>query len=174
MEENHKNTDNKQQISIEDIKRWGAFVIEKTNISVTPKSYHIIILPPNTEIINKNNKVVATSTKDKTIAFYDLESHTCNIGNARDFVIDKAQNIPTLSDVNGWNNREKNLSADQKAMLKAYIDREVSYQSGSEKLQQTRKANLYNGLIQDENWFEGAMQAEQEYQAKKSNRTSFV
>ena len=167
MEENNKNTDGKKQISVEDIKRWGAFVLENTDISITPKSYNIIVIPPNTEIINKNNRVIATSTKEKTIAFYDITSHASNIGNPQDFRID-TKDIPTLSDVNSWNKREKNLSAEQKAMLDAYIDREVSYESGSNDLQTTRKRNLYNGLIKDKEWFDSALQAEKEYQSKDS------
>ena len=159
------------RISIDDVKRWGLHTITSGDHTSAPHGCYIVRLPENAEITDKEGNVVARASKEKPIGFVERETGRVGVEKENAFFVDKVDHVPTLSQINEWNNREKRLTEQENAWLNFYIakheqgtrredeDRVFFTDRGpvrrSRKTEFTadlikeRRENLRNGIIKD-------------------------
>lgn len=156
----------RNRISVTDIRRWGDYVSSKTPTYHDTRPFYIVKLPENTEITGENGKVIRTTSKDNPIAFVGAKTGEMGVGKKQDFLIMFEKFIPSLSDINEWNEREKNLTPEDRRLINDYVKRDVSYDERSFQMQEEAKADLYKKLIKNRDKLIRAIEDEKQYQAK--------
>ena len=154
-------------LSPEDIKNWGVEGVSRMYIHSHPL---LLVKIPSVSTLNEEGKVIRTKPQ---IAYYDKQTKRTGIDLASNFYAPLAEKLPTPEQIEKWKEREKGLSAEDRALVFDHIDHQARVLGRGKKLTQEERERDFRFLIKYESQLKQAIREERKYQQLSFDERQF-